>query len=436
MTGSRGAHRVTHNAEALRRFTKALSLLQNRTRTYSLPESLALAEDLKCTLDYLHFARLEPREGVDYACRFFETDTAVFSTCDDSWRHVRHTFCTRARDVLVRYASQCDDKPWITDRIFIMLLDDKYDVRSSILRFTSEFLPVSELRELVERFLAQAEISSDNARKIFYHSRIRALARELKDGLLYERSTRSLAELEGCAIPNPNCVEIARVYFDAGDTMAALSWLKRIPGDDLLSDAGGDCLMCEIQQRLGNQEEVERYALRIFRCYRSAEGLDYLLESFGKEKREQILADETRIILQYPEFSYRDAKFLIDLGFIDDAEVFVFRTAATLNGWHRDPLGTIFEAMEAAGKPLAATVIARALLRSVLTEGNPERYDAGLSDLEKLEALAPSVKDWQGFPSHADYLQEIRKLHEGRPEFWMRYDNGETRRTDLPDRSR
>ena len=78
--------------------------------------------------------------------------------------------------------------------------------------------------------------------------------------------------------------------------------------------------------------------------------------------------------------------------------------------------------LEGAGRALAASLLYRALLDSILRRGNNRNYAIGARYLQKLDALAPDVGDWGSFTSHKVYQSELRLAHGRKTSFWSKYE--------------
>ena len=62
------------------------------------------------------------------------------------------------------------------------------------------------------------------------------------------------------------------------------------------------------------------------------DGLKTLLSIIGEEKRDEVIAGETRIILDSERLSDSNATFLIAVGRMDEAETYILNRAHELDG--------------------------------------------------------------------------------------------------------
>jgi len=220
-----------------------------RTRTWiGRGECRQLVQELLALLDDLRIAHGDPSTGVELVASFYETDHAVFNHCDDAGGAVGEVFRTTARDLFVEYASLCDQKPWLRERVLGLLAEDGFQVRGALVERAAEFLEKPHLRGMVERLWSLFDCAPDGAPKGHWLGQIESLAGQLKDPALFEKA-RLTAQPD---LPPASCFDLAEVYLQAGDPRSALDWLDRIPDSDPVK-----------------AEERKRMRLRAIDCDRS-----------------------------------------------------------------------------------------------------------------------------------------------------------------------
>ncbi len=79
----------------------------------------------------------------------------------------------------------------------------------------------------------------------------------------------------------------------------------------------------------------------------------------------------------------------------------------------------IAEPLDEDERHLAATIVYRALLGSVLERGKTAAYHHGARYLMRLEAVAPAVNDWKDFSDHPTYVAGVRETHGRKRRFWQ-----------------
>ena len=71
--------------------------------------------------------------------------------------------------------------------------------------------------------------------------------------------------------------------------------------------------------------------------------------------------------------------------------------------------------------PLAATLLWRAMIDVALVEDHASRYRHAASQLNDCGAVAHEVDTFDAFPSHDQYVDELRVRHERKSSFWAKF---------------
>ncbi len=223
-------------------------------------------------------------------------------------------------------------------------------------------------------------------------------------------------------IPDTEKANIAEAYLDADDAATALEWMKRIPARKAKSDVWNyDSLMLKIHQSLGNSKEASKIALRDFRQFRSEHAFEKLLSVIGKDKRETIIEQEVSIVHQTKAFVPEDALFLIQGKRMNDAEQYVLKRAKQLDGDQYYSLSEIATALHDAERFLAATMVYRALLDSILIRKQSRAYHHGADYLNALESMSTKILEWNDTIPHERYINELRAEHGRKYSFWNQF---------------
>lgn len=415
--GDRLNRMIATPQDNVRRFKTKLAGLKRRRHFVGWRKSRDFAHQLVALLEDIKSGVDDPRAGAEFIAAFYEADEAILNNCDDSNGSIGDVFRLDASVLFARYASHCDDKDWLCDRIVNLYRDNDFGVRDSLIERASEYLPEATMRNLVEQFWELADVEKDECRKRRWVLAIELLARQLKDAPLFEKARRaSWGKLSTAAY-----IDIAQVYFEGGDARTALAWLERIPEGETFQADKRDELLLRVHEQLGQRKKLAEVAWRIFHAYRSEETLADLLSAIGEERRERVIEEEARAILQTQEVSYSAASFLIDVGRMDDAESYLVERAGELNGDFYSSLLPLAQVMEDDGRELAATVIYRALLDSILRRGQSKYYHYGVRYLKRLDALSHGVRNWGDVSDHSTYMSKLREMHGRKSSFWGKY---------------
>ncbi len=402
-------------------FKSHLTAIKRSRRFIRWGESAAFARDLSALLAELNANVTDPRRGCDLVAAFFRADRATLGRCDDSSGHVGDVFRLEAAGLFAAYARRCPDKEWLADLVFELNREDDFGVRDHVLGSAAEYLPEPIVRDLIRRFLAVArQYPSGDFTGHHWSGLAETLAEQLRDAPLFEQIRRASWGVSSVG----SRLDVGRVYLEAGDVHAALSWFEQVSLSEHFMQDERDALLLAAFTQLGDQPRREDVAWRIFRRARGKLELASLLAVIGQDQQAAVIAAETATILATPDLSYTDAAFLIDVGRLDDAERYLLDRAALLDGDYYDRLVPLAEAMEACRRPLPASLMYRALLDSILRRARSTIYGHGVRYLRKLDLLATAITDWQGQPSHEAYLAAIRVAHGRKSSFWGRYGEG------------
>jgi len=409
----------TQPDDSVRVFKAGLAALRRRKRFVPYRASGAFAEELRSLIAHLD-DHVDPRTGVELMAAFYWADAAVFELCDDSDGMVGDVFRFDARDRFVHYAVQCDDKNWLAGLVFDLLESDDYGVRDSVLDDAARYLPELTLRSLADREWKAAEATIPQASPVRDYARdyrlilVEVIARQLNDPRLFERARRAHVPELGTAA----CTEIARAWLSAGDPVVALQWLARIDARETFMAHERDELLGTIYRQLGRRDELEQLVWKRFRASWSRETLDQLLTVIGAEHRANVVAEATAAILHTIPFVAGSAAFLLECGRAEDAADYIVMRRVHVDGDYWSGLLPLARGLEEAGQPLAATVVYRALLDSILARAQTRTYGHGARYLRRLGELSHAVADWKGVSPHGEYAASLREHHARKTSFW------------------
>lgn len=404
--------------EKVKRFKAKLSGLKRGRRFIDWREAGSFARELAGLLVDLEESVEDGKTGVELVARFFECDRAIFDRCDDSSGMVGDVFRYDANKLFTRFAAKCPDKRWLAKCIIKLFGGNDYGARDNLLESAAEFLSKENLRELADQFWQLAEEEKDTYRQRRWYSGVEELADQLGDAPLFEKARLAAWGEPGTAA----CLDIAEVYLKTGEPQTALAWIERDKDPGAFQEDKRDQLLQTIYTELGESEKVSEIAWKRFRSYRSIRNLEELLTVIGIEKKEEVIAEQAGEILAEKKFSASDAEFLLETDCLEQAEKYLLQSVEQFNGDFYGSLLPLAKAMEKTKRHLAASMLYRALLNSILKRGQTKTYPHGIRYLKKLDALTPAVNNWQQFPSHEMFKKELRAAHGRKYSFWGKYD--------------
>jgi hypothetical protein len=362
--------------------------------------------------------------------RLLALDQKIFDRADDSGGSIGQELrracvlwlkCAAA----VRAASPPSDKDW-GELVYALEQSNDYGVREPLLSEAHLLLTPAELHALAGRFERQAEDAmkrslegTAESHRVFLPAAAMGLvARALRDPALYERSIRICS-------PEPNELQAERIaacYLDFGDAAGALSWIEK-PWEERFEHRRLD-LLDRAYELLGDRARLieirrEHYTrapgIHTYRALESALDADE-----RAALRVQACADA-----RAHRSVATGAEMLFALGEPASAEALIVERAAEIDGAHYGTLTGLVASAKDAGRPLAATLLLRALLDAILTRAYAKAYGHGARYLHELRALAAQISEYQGHPSHAEYEASLRAQHARKASFWHRLEGRE-----------
>ena len=404
--------------ENIRRIKARIAAVKRSRRFVTRRESFALAQKLETLLEDIRASVTEPETGLRLVAAFYDADEGALGNSDDSDGDIGDVYRITARDLFVEYAKRHPDPTWPAELAFELNQVDDYGVRDSLIHAAAEYLPKPDLRAMTDRLQAAVDDASDESERCRRLLLLESLAQQAGDAKLYEKTALDDSE----SPPEESVIlDIASVHLASGDAQTALAWIEKTPPEHSHLEPSRNRLLLDIYEGLGDTAKQTEVAWRLFRQHRCAKTLEKLLSLIGEERRDEILLREITSILSEPRLFVTDVRFLMELGRIDEAETYLLRRADALNGNMYESLLPLAKEMETAGRPLAASMIYRALLNSILQNARTTAYPSGARHLRKMDELANSISDWNGFCDHATYVAELRRFHYRKTSFWSRY---------------
>jgi len=404
--------------ENIQRYREKLSSLKRSRRFVGWGESSRFARELEMLLQDLKAGVTDPLTGVEMVAAFYETDEGVLGHSDDSSGHIGDVFRFDAKELFVEYAYRCNAKEKVADIILKLNRKDDYGIRDTLVECAGECLPEPVIRSMISELQKRANDEKDEYAKRHHLMLIELLARQIKDAKLFEKTRiASWGTLSTAAL-----IDIARVYLESGDVETAHSWLKKIPEGETFQAYERDRLLLEIYRKQGDTEKLTDLLYQKFRSHHSTDTLQELLNVIGTDKRDEVIAGEVEHILESKTLRESDAAFLIAIEKIDEAEAYLLNRAEELNGDHYGSLLSLAEAMESQTRNLAASLLYRSLLVSILERGYTKAYPHGIRYLKKLDELSLTITDWKSFDHHKVFKDRIIQVHGRKNSFWSKYE--------------
>ncbi|MBI9096311.1 MAG: hypothetical protein JEY71_15690 [Sphaerochaeta sp.] len=408
---------VAPKKENLVRYRQKIAALHTLTKYIEYEKADAFADRLTEMLEDLQSGITEPYAGLELVAEFYETDNEVFEMCDDSDGTIGDVYLTTAKDLFFHYASSCQDIEKVVT-IFLKLASiDDYGARSSLMENITDSFAEPILTAILKRLKVLEATEKEERKKGSYARMIRFIGSQQQEAKLFEDALQG-KEVE---LPTLRMLEVARILLERNDVESALAWIKKIPANNFTNSYAIDEILKEIYARQGDTESLIALHYTNFKSHRTIEDLQELLLVMGQEKRDEVLAEELIQICKNPAFISDDAQFLADVKMIDELEAYMFARVDRLNGGDYYSLPEIAQELGNHGRYLAASMLYRSLLDSMMERAYAKSYHHGVDYLKAMDAFAPLIKDWKSFPSHNAYKVHLLQENKRKTSFWSQY---------------
>lgn len=343
---------------------------------------------------------------------FFNIDKYIFEMVDDSSGHVGDIFRYDALELFSTFAKEVSNKTELINSIVELNQDDGYGVRDCLISEAFYFLNTDELRQLYD---AVKNDSKRDKNKCSWDWKLPVIAKQMKDAPLFEKLTR---EQLGDRIHSRSLVEIAEVYYLSGDYQKAQSILNQVSKEDDFSSHERNDLQKKLFKVTNKTDDLKEALEKEFYDYYSERSLEELLTVVGADKKQEYCKKATNDIVNRRRWNSSDVKFLIYCEELKAVERLVLECANSIDGDSYYSLVNIAEVLESHNFYLAASILYRALLNSILRRAKSKTYHHGVRYLKKSEQLANKISNWQGFHKHEEYFADIKKNHARKSAFW------------------
>ncbi len=351
-------------------------------------------------------------------------DGKIMERVDDSSGRIGSALSDAATDLgRLLTAAGGDDSTAFAERVHKVFLTNAYGVLDGLAAAVAGPMGAKgrgKLRAMFEKTIADAPPAKprgDGTRDIDdtrAEMRLAAAARGLMaiadadgevDGFVRaaEASSYRIAHVE----------DVAKRMLTAGRPAEAMAWLDRVPPDSgQWRDATGDGLVglkLATLDALGKKDEAQQTRLGLFEKYLWTTYLREYLKRLPDFEDDAVIRKALAYAATYPS-ALEALLFLVDWPALDVAADLVVKRSAEIDGRHYDLLNHAIDRLE--GKhAVAATILLRVKIDSVLARASSTQYDWAVRDIERCAALARSLDATGALTSHADYLANIRAKH-------------------------
>ncbi|WP_113913485.1 DUF6880 family protein [Roseovarius dicentrarchi] len=393
----------------------------------------AFRDDLRSLADTItsELGPAAPALAIDRLLRFIATHERVFERVDDSSGSVQDVYYQAIAAVgdLVQTLTT-PEAELLPDRIMSALGESTHGYLADLTATIAPHLPQDTLtcwdanlkEAIAERQAEEAARESDG----WFYSMTSQWA-EMRQSIASARGDLDLLlALEAKKRPHmQDTLGIAAQLLEAGRDTEALAWVRK-PGRQTFGDVNDDMSLkrVSLEARIleGLDDKAAAQALR-WRCFEATPSADILREYLkGLPDFEDIEAEERALVLALENARPEAAlQFFLDWSRLDLAAELIVTHADHWDGgdWHILPK---VAALLEHDHPMAATILYRALLDSILERARSKAYSHGAKYLSKLAflALAADFARSTEMVDHATYLAGLKKAHPRKSGFWTR----------------
>lgn len=385
-------------------------------------------------------AKADPREALDLLWQFMDLARSIFERSDDGGGTligIFHDACDDLGDVALAAKG---DPAALADRVFAALVANDYGQFDGLIAIMAPALGPEGMSHLKRRVVdlsntpvprpadkdrvkigwsSSGPIFADEMAERARVSTVRMALQDIADAqgdvdsfmAQYDEKTRKVPKI---------AAEIGRRLVAAGRGAEALAVLdaavhRRTEGWEW-PDFDWENVRIDVLDALGRTEDAQRVRWSCFERSLSADHLRAYLKRLPDF--DDVEAEERAL-----DYALRCSAPLQALFFLtawpalDRAAKLVMERAADLNGDHYEILNPAAEAL-AAGHPLAATLLLRAMIDFSLTHARSSRYRHAARHLLDCSGLASSIRDFGTFPFHDAYVAKLRAEHGRKASFW------------------
>lgn len=407
-----------------------LTNYKKRTQFIFGRDSRMWANKLSNILKTIRINAPDPLTGLQLVARFYETDQGIIGHADDSSGMIGDVYRGDAAELFAHFAKECEDKQAVAKILLELNVGDRYGVRDRSLNRCHEYLPESAIRQMIEHIQNLYQPKIKNERDMDFDAEdyanlhnsvlLTTLTRAIKDPILFEKTyLQEYQSLE--KVPVAFIVEIAEVYFEAGDVQTAKNKLLYYPEKEGYYREERDALMAKIHQALGESDSLKSLLYQRFESPYTIDNFNKLLDFLGKDHFQTELQRATQDILHL-DWNLKNSEFLAETKQYEALEDYVIKNAEDIDGGYYSYLPWLANVLLEQNRPLPASLIYRQLLGSILQRAYRRAYGHGIRHLKLLDRLAPRIDDWRGQPDHDTFKEALHKKHKAKYTFWGKYD--------------
>ncbi len=400
---------------ASKRLAKLVDSLNGDSCFIPYRESFRFAEVLHAALDRIEDEIIpsDPEEGLWLVAMFIETDLRIIAHGDDSGGAMAEAYY-RACGLFATIAKKLENPNYARELFFRLIACTDYGTRDLLFDCANQILSPAVVKHVIEVWLARLE-QLDTEERWGLSIRLGQLAKSIGDSLLYER-----IRMEG---RDPReyllvAFDVARCHLECGNPEEALVMLS-FEGIEGRFMSERNELLAKAYEALGREDKLREVFLKEFHNTGYSNKATRLIEMAPEVEKQSLRAELDQFVLKSALDPTRQAGYFVEMGDLNTAEQVIVSNHSAFNGDFYDTLLQLAEPLKE-NHPLAASVLYRATMESVLNRAISKYYPHAVRYYKYLKKLNPRIKDWKGIEDHLTYWRTIETKHERKSAFWRR----------------
>lgn len=412
--------------EMYKTLNKDVTSIKNGKRFITYYEANTFTAQLNAILSKIdtYLVKQAPDLAIKLCKRLIEIDEKLFERIDDSNGCLGSFYCD-VFELLDKAFSLSDELATeIADYILSIYFNDNYGNRGAIVDYLKLCLSEPVINALE---MALPEIKSSDTTPEFrrdhpnwdfdaYMNNVRVISVHKKIADKRQDIDRYIELVKLGNLDDKAICKIAKRLNGAFRSEEAITWLMQI-SDNSFDSYTRNKLLIEAYMLKGDVQQAKAVIWRNFKNSLAVKTyLEYLKLADDNEKQRAI--EEGLQIAKDCSNLANGFKFLQDLNEFDAIEQLYFAREKEIDGDDYYVYRKLSSELHKQGKSLIAALLRRKLVAGVLAAARSKSYRYAANDLKLASDFAANVSDWRGYPTHADFLNQLRAQHPKKISFW------------------
>ena len=352
-----------------------------------------------------------PPHALELILEFLDLHDSTLNRVDDSNGSVGDVFREACRDLGKIYEHAPKPMEEIVDLVFKRFMNNEYGVYDELIHHLKRALNDEGLK-LLQKKLEDAH-NTKNDYKISHG--LKDIADCQKDVDAYIRACSFTGKPS-----NHDHLDIAKRLIEHWRSEEALQWLDTM---NIPSDHGWHQdrrrLKIEALELKGDYEKAQTERLNWFEETLSPDLYGQILKHAKPEFKEPFRKEAIEKAFRFQE-PHLGLGFLMRIQEFEEGAKLVRLKSDQLHGRQYYTLRPTAEILSDVD-PLAATLVYRKLIESVLEKTQSKYYAYAAKDLVTCGILSPKITDWGPYQNHESYFKSLEEKNKRKVSFWAEY---------------